>query len=237
MKEWTIIRKTITQSTNDDAIAYSEHACCEKFIILAEQQLKGRGRRGRCWLGEKGNLFVSLGLVYPLERCGDLAFVTSLAIVKTILALSPQEDIKIKWPNDVLIRNNKISGILIEKGAQDYLIIGIGINIASSPELDNVVYGATSLKDINISISRHDFLKLMINNFDLLMAENIRCGFASIRNKWIQYAAAIGQEIKIMQEQNEKRGIFTDIDDDGRLLLQTDENIEKISAGDIFIIR
>ena len=117
------------------------------------------------------------------------------------------------------------------------LIIGIGINIASSPELDNVVYGATSLKDINISISRHDFLKLMINNFDLLMAENIRCGFASIRNKWIQYAAAIGQEIKIMQEQNEKRGIFTDIDDDGRLLLQTDENIEKISAGDIFIIR
>ena len=237
MKEWTIIHKTITQSTNDDAIVYSKQAGCEKFAVMAEQQSQGRGRRGRNWIGESGNLFVSLGVVYPLSRCGDLAFISSLAVAQTILGLSPQEDIKIKWPNDVLVRNHKISGILIEKGANDYLIIGIGVNIASAPRLDNTTYAATSLQDIDISIGRNNFLERMLNNFDWLMEENICHGFISIRNKLLKYAAAIGKEIKIMQEQTEKRGIFSGIDDNGRLLLQTDDKIEKISAGDVFIIQ
>lgn len=237
MKEWTIIHKTITHSTNDDAIIYSERAEHKKFVVLAEQQTQGRGRRGRNWIGENGNLFASLGIVYPLNRCGDLAFIASLAVAQTILDLSPKEDIKIKWPNDVLVRNHKISGILIEKGANDYLIVGIGVNISSAPSLDNTAYKATSLQDIYISIGCSDFLESLLNNFDLLMEENIRHGFAPIRNKWLKYAAAIGKEIKIMQEQTTKKGIFSGIDDNGRLLLQTDDKIEKISAGDVFIIQ
>ena len=237
MKEWTIIHKTITHSTNDDAINYSEQAEHKKFVVLAEQQTQGRGRRGRNWIGENGNLFASLGIVYPLNRCGDLAFIASLAVAQTILDLSPKEDIKIKWPNDVLVRNHKISSILIEKGANDYLIVGIGVNISSAPSLDNTAYKATSLQDIYISIGCSYFLESLLNNFDLLMEENIRHGFATIRNKWLKYAAAIGKEIKIMQEQTTKKGIFSGIDDNGRLLLQTDDKIEKISAGDVFIIQ
>ena len=237
MKEWNIIQKDITSSTNDDAIAYSEHAQGKKFVVLAEQQINGRGRRGHSWIGKKGNLFASLGIVYPLSQCGDLAFIISLAITQTILELSPQTDVTIKWPNDVLVRNDKISGILIEKGANDHLIIGVGVNIVSAPCLDNTTYKATSLKDINIFIECHDFLKKMINNFDRLLEENIQHGFAPIRNRWLKYAAGIGKEIKIMQEQTEKRGIYYGIDDKGWLLLQKDDKIEKISAGDVFIIK
>lgn len=236
MKEWKRIYKQITSSTNDDAIAYSAQALGESFIITANKQYKGRGRRGRSWIGQEGNLFASLGLVYPLAKCGDLAFITALALTSSILVFSPSEDIKIKWPNDVLIRGSKISGILIEKGHNDYLIIGIGVNISSFPQLQGVNYSATSLHHIGITTTCEDFLEVLIKNFSFWLHQYDVLGFAPVRQEWLKYAVGIGTEIKIMQERTEKRGIFYGIDDTGLLLLKKNEKIEKISAGDIFIL-
>ncbi len=236
MIEWTYIHKQITSSTNDDAIEYSAHAQGESFVITANQQYNGRGRRGRSWIGQEGNLFASLGIVCPLTKCGDLAFITALALTYSILNLSSQEDIKIKWPNDVLVRGAKISGILIEKGHNDYLIVGVGVNISSFPQLQGVNYSATSLHNIGITTTCEDFLDVFIKQISFWFQQYTMLEFAFIRQEWLKYAIGIGTEIKIMQEQNEKRGIFYGIDDTGLLLLKKDDKIEKISAGDVFIL-
>ena len=122
MKDWKWIDLPETGSTNDEARKYSAVAGGGKFVITAVRQNNGRGRRGRSWVGMEGNLFMSLGIEVPLAWPGQLIFIVTLALAQSILKLSPAEDVRIKWPNDVLVRGCKISGILLEKGEGGYVI-------------------------------------------------------------------------------------------------------------------
>ena len=235
MIDWIQIHKPTSISTNDDAINYSLDANGQKFVIFADAQTNGRGRRGRSWIGLKGNLFASLGVSMPLSACGALTFITSLALVQSILSLSPHQQVSIKWPNDVLIKGQKLSGILIEKGKGDYLIVGVGVNIKEIPNSSEVMYPTTSLYQEGVIIDKEDFLDLFLHKFDFLIQEFMQNGFAPIREKWLKYAKGLGDEIRIMQEQTEKRGVFSGVDENGLLLLTRNGKIEKISTGDVFL--
>ncbi len=237
MNEWIKIHNKITTSTNDDAIAYSAKADGTEFVISADQQTKGRGRRGRTWIGLQDNLFMSLGVRFAPYQYAQAVFITSLALARSILYLSPTENVTIKWPNDVLVRRSKVSGILLEKGENDYLIIGVGVNIVSSPPEQEVMYPTISLQDVGISIDKQEFMTLFLNNFSALCQQYAQKGFAPIREEWLTLATGLGEEIRIMQEQTEKRGIYSGVDDNGLLLLDNNGKIEKISAGDVFVIK
>ena len=226
MNNWEIIKLSCVDSTNDEA-----KKCCyriqeDKFAIIADKQNNGRGRRGRSWVGLEGNLFCSLGIKCPLEKSGELVFVTSLALVNTIL--------KIKWPNDVLLNGAKISGILLEAGSNEVMIVGIGVNIVAKPETNIANYPIGCLADMGIKTDKVSFLNRLLENFDT--KENLwkSNGFAAIKQQWLKFVKGLGEKIVIQQEKNNKEGIFVGIDDCGALLLKANDKIEKIYAGDIF---
>ena len=219
MKDWKWIDLPETGSTNDEARKYSAVAGGGKFVITA---------------GMEGNLFMSLGIEVPLAWPGQLIFIVTLALAQSILKLSPAEDVRIKWPNDVLVRGCKISGILLEKGEGGYVIAGIGVNIAAAPDLPGQSYSAVSLCEAGILTERVEFLKLYLSCFDELWDKWRNEGFLPLREMWLSLAAGLRTEIKIVQEQTEKRGIFSGVDENGLLLLERNGKIEKISAGDVF---
>ena len=137
-----IIHYESIDSTNLEAHRYLEKNSVSKPTwLIAEQQTSGRGRMGSSWVSTKGNLFSTLiyPIVWDLKILPMLSCLVALAVHETIsYYINSTNKIEIKWPNDILVNNAKISGVLIENVLSDkkkHSIIGIGINVVSSPQL------------------------------------------------------------------------------------------------------
>ena len=135
-----------------------------------------------------------------------------------------------KWPNDVLLNDAKVSGMLLEKGSGEYMVVGIGVNIKQSPQGAEMLYPATSLQAAGIDTSADEFLQKYLPIF----AENIRKNPADLRREWLQNAKGTGERITVRQNDKELCGIFGGIDENADLLLETAEGSIKILAGDVF---
>ena len=140
----------IVNSTNDSAIQIIKNTNNKTGIVIAEKQIKGRGQYGRKWSSSKGNLFVSI--FFPVDKIKlslkDLTKVNCF-LVKKLLSNFYKGKITIKNPNDLLINNMKISGILQEtlsKSDKTFIIVGIGINLIKSPSIKG--YLTTNLFDL-----------------------------------------------------------------------------------------
>ena len=229
---WYWQDKEETGSTNDDAKILSACPPAEKFVATAVRQNAGRGRRGRSWIGLDGNLFMSLGVKQELKDLGQLVFVVSLSLADVIAGLGAE--VKIKWPNDVLVGGGKISGILMENGENGYIIIGIGVNITDAPRLSTLLYRSASLKENGIEIDRLDFLRMYLKKFDENRNIWHKDGFENIRRRWLQMAKGQGEDIRVVTEKGEECGVFAGVDNNGLLLLQKGDIVQKIYAGDVF---
>jgi len=140
----------IVNSTNDLAIQIIRNTNNKSGIVIAEKQKKGRGQYGKKWTSFKGNLFVSIFFPINMIKLSlkDLTKVNCL-IVKKLLSSFYKSKIFIKKPNDLMINNMKISGILQEKlskSDETFIIVGIGINLIKSPLIKN--YLTTNLFDL-----------------------------------------------------------------------------------------
>lgn len=221
------------ESTNDEI---KKLPVFEKPVVIsAVCQTKGRGRRGHIWQEKTGNLYFTFSLNIAVADLSRYVCLIGLSLAKTVQSLSSESVIKIKWPNDVFLNNKKISGILLENIKNDLWAIGIGVNIASSPEISNAVYQAGSLKENGIILDRTDFLRYYLKNF----VEDLRLyqekGFAPLKEQWLSLAMNLNKEITIRNENVEKTGVFLTLDDNGYLLLKTNKGTERIIAGDLFI--
>lgn len=235
--KWFWEDKNTTESTNDDAFLLSKEAKQDFFIISAKEQTKGRGRRGRQWISLAGNLFFSQGFKANLKELGQLVCLSSLSLYEVIKETLPsQYQVNLKWPNDVLIDNNKVSGMLLEKGENNYLIIGIGVNICEAPQSAELLYPVTSLKAKGINIDRLTFLRSYINKFDNNYEIWQKSGFSPIKTSWLNAVKGINDKVCVHTASEKIQGIFTGIGDNGELLLQTEKEKQKIYAGDVFYI-
>lgn len=227
-----------TQSTNDDVKKICEQASPrQQFVVTAQRQSNGRGRRGRNWVSLEGNLFVSFGLEIELKNLGQMIFVVGLSLLEAIKDIAPALEVSLKWPNDVLVNGRKVSGILLEKAAGDYLVIGVGVNIVTAPDIQDLLYPAISLKEVGVVTERISFLKKYISFLDANLAEWKSKGFAPIKERWLKYAKNLGAMIKVHTEKDDKIGEFVNVDENGILLLATESGIEKIYAGDVFYLK
>ncbi|MGM0561986.1 MAG: biotin--[acetyl-CoA-carboxylase] ligase, partial [Pseudomonadota bacterium] len=136
---YRLVQFSAVGSTMDEARRLAEEGAEDGTLVWAQEQTKGRGRQGRDWSSPTGNLYLSLVLRPECEpsQAVQLGFVTALAIGDAIGAVSPPVNVTYKWPNDVLLNNGKVAGILMEtrsraEGGIDHLILGCGINIASA---------------------------------------------------------------------------------------------------------
>lgn len=213
--------------------------------ILALDQTQARGRRGRKWHFPKGNFAATL-VMRPRGSPDIIAlrsFTASLALYDTLIAIGVRpETISLKWPNDVLLNGGKLAGILLESAGTGpgltHLAIGIGVNLAAAPDLEQVETGATRpvslLSDAGISIPPEIFCAHLATCFAARETQFTRYGFAPIRTAWLDRAARIGETITARMMQTERSGIFETVDAAGHLVLKTPQGRETISAADIF---
>ena len=228
-------------STNVEALALARGGEPGSLWLTARQQTAGRGRRGSRWISAPGNLFATLLLrdPAPAEDAPQLSFVAALAVHDAIARRAPTlpARLELKWPNDVLLGNAKLAGILIESeiaGEKFAVAIGIGVNCAHHPA--QTVFPATDLAAAGVAISATDlFTALSVTMMRRLDQWRGGKGFATIRSDWLKRAMGLGGEMLVRLPEREVTGRFEALDDRGRLLLRVaDGSLQHITAGDVF---
>jgi BirA family transcriptional regulator, biotin operon repressor / biotin---[acetyl-CoA-carboxylase] ligase len=232
-------------STSDEAKRIALRGLMGEFLIWTHYQKNGRGRCGKKWQSGVGNLTFSI-LMRPkiqLMQASQLVFVVGCVLRKVISDLSNNHlDIKYKWPNDLMINDHKIAGILLEakqntvNNLTDWIIIGVGVNIQDYPELNNAYYQATSLSDcgmINIDSGTiiDKFMNLFLEYYNRWYHE----GFEWVRDLWVDNAYKLDKPVAVMTGNERVCGIFKNINIDGMMELElADGSIKNISAGEVF---
>lgn len=229
------------QSTNDDAFRLGDETGAERLFVTAKRQLAGRGRRGRPWISEEGNLYASLfqRCPAPIEKCAELSFVAALSLQQALATALPEhvEKFALKWPNDVLLNDAKIAGLLLEaRGEGDTLsiVIGMGVNCLHSPK--DTPYPATNLKQHSINLKPDALFALLkhrlLKNVELWSKG---CNFSIIRKQWLERAVGLGEPIIVRLDNDQFEGTFQDLDDEGHLVLGLSRGkVKRITAGDVF---
>jgi BirA family biotin operon repressor/biotin-[acetyl-CoA-carboxylase] ligase len=227
-------------STSDEAKRFARDGAEEGLIVWAKTQTAGRGRRGRVWVSPPGNLHMSL-VLRPHCRAGvaaQLGFVAALGMAAALRELAPGVAIRCKWPNDLLANGKKIAGILLESEmvageCPDFVVIGIGVNLTSSPE--NTRYPTTSLTKEGIDgIASEIALARFVRCFATWLDAWQKDGFAPIRDAWLSQAVGLGEPIQVRLERDTLDGRFLDLADDGALMLGTLGGSRRIAAGEVF---
>ena len=231
---WTIKYFEQTSSTNDEAKKLVSQIK-QKCIVIASKQNSGRGRRGRIWISQEGNLFVSFAFEAKLSEIGKLVILSAVTVFNVIKKFALSQNVKIKWPNDILVDGKKISGILFEKADGNFWIMGIGINVVSSPQNIDGKYETISLKGLGIDVNVQEVFENLVLAFDEQMVVYQQFGFDKIKQMWVDNAFNLGNSVTIRQEKEDKEGIFCGIGDNGELLLKINEETEKIIVGDLLL--
>lgn len=221
-------------STNSEAIRIAQTSCPhEHYVLLAKHQTQSRGRTTKTWYSSQGNLHSTILLYHNIDSqyISQLSFVTAVAVHNTIVALASKRinNITLKWPNDVLINNKKVSGILIES-IKNYLIIGVGINIIVSPI--NVEQEITNLSAEGITIlNPEEILEIYITNFEKYFNIWKNQGFNKIKQYWLKRSSyKLGEKITINDGNSKITGAFMGLEIDGAIKLQ-------LPSGEIYIGR
>jgi BirA family transcriptional regulator, biotin operon repressor / biotin---[acetyl-CoA-carboxylase] ligase len=228
-------------STNEEALARARRGEAGPLWIMAERQTAGRGRRGRSWVSEPGNLYATLLVSDPAppDRVAELSLVAALALADAVGEVAPTlgARLALKWPNDLLLDGEKLAGILIEGESVDarlVVAIGIGVNCAHHPP--DTAYPATSLAAAGLAVAPARLLEALSRTLVARLAQWQRgAGFAAIRTDWLARAANRGEDIRVTVGEEEWIGRFEGIDQAGRLVLHTgDGAMRTVTAGDVW---
>jgi BirA family biotin operon repressor/biotin-[acetyl-CoA-carboxylase] ligase len=232
-----IIYHPALTSTMDVARAEAKRGAVEGTIIVADEQIAGRGRLQRVWLSPSGNIALSVILRPTLPCLPSLTMLASLAVAHSIEAVTALKP-RLKWPNDVLIGGKKVCGILIESNARsdkvDYAIIGIGINVNLRLEdYPEILPIATSLShELKKEVSRLNLLRHLLVEIEKLYLA-ISAG-QSIFEEWRDSLVTIGKKVRVKSGDAVQEGIAESVTPDGSLLLRRpDGTLSKILAGDV----
>jgi BirA family biotin operon repressor/biotin-[acetyl-CoA-carboxylase] ligase len=232
-----------TESTNSEALKLAKFTDNPTFVI-AKKQTNGRGRLDGRWSDPNGNFSGSI-LIKIDEDLQSLAlrsFVAALSVFDAIdQKIGKEHELVIKWPNDLLLNGKKICGILLETrnfGTVSALVIGIGVNLLSSPNLDKTqnitIKPGSILGETGIRLDPIDFSELIADQYALRENQFRTMGFSKIREIWMDRAAKLGKTITARTPNFEICGIFDSIDEKGQLILITNGEKKKISAAEIF---
>ncbi|MDD5130025.1 MAG: biotin--[acetyl-CoA-carboxylase] ligase [Candidatus Omnitrophica bacterium] len=230
-------------STMDSAMQLGMNAAQSGTLVLAESQVKGRGRLGRSWLSPKyKGIYLSLILRPRISpaACPVLTLMSAVSICEAVKEVTGL-DVQIKWPNDIFIHHKKVAGILTEMNAEvdkvNFVVIGIGLNVNN--DKSSLLPQATSLKAehgdwINRVSLLQEILRKIESNYFLLEDR----GAQEIIHKWRNFALTLGTRVKVYYQNKHIEGQATDIDQDGCLLIRKDSGlIQKVSSGDVIACR
>jgi BirA family biotin operon repressor/biotin-[acetyl-CoA-carboxylase] ligase len=259
MKETTFVKKTVEfskklhsdivkkllvyetlDSTNSTAKELARAGINEGTIVIAQKQNKGRGRFERIWESPEGGVYLSFILRprIPVEKASILPLVAALAVSKTIGSYGLR--VSIKWPNDVLVNEKKIAGILLESEVNEhtinYVVVGIGINlnVAINNLPSEIRTRSTSMiSELGHPLDYYEFLTAFFKQFEVFYALFINQQYERIIAEWKTSTDTLGKTILVHTSAETIKGIAFDVDQLGFLLLKTENGeIRKILSGD-----
>ncbi|MFL6720468.1 MAG: biotin--[acetyl-CoA-carboxylase] ligase [Sphingomonas sp.] len=218
-----------TGSTNTDLIADGD--AVEGDWLVALEQVAGRGRQGRSWLSAPGNFFgstlVQLGENDPAAQTLSLA--AGLALVEAIDVAAPAQPLMLKWPNDVMLRDGKLAGILLERSG-DRVAVGFGVNLAIAPALADRRGAA-----LGGAVAPQAFAPLLAASFARLLGLWRRSEPGLLAQAWLARAHPAGTPLTVHSSSEEiVSGRFDGIEADGALRLRRDDgSLAIVRAGDV----
>lgn len=239
---FTILAYGPVESTQEEAKRLAADGAADGTVVWAESQSAGRGRRDRQWNSPPGNLYASL-ILRPRETAAtaaQLSFVTALALADAIVLNGPPDlPLTLKWPNDILVADRKVAGILLESSARpdaglDWLIVGTGVNITTAPTGTKMPAGAL----VEAGISRLTPDRLLgdyLAAFSGWRSRWMASGFEPVRTAWLARAKGVGGAISVRLSDGSAYGRFETLDENGALVLRHDDGSRRrIAAGDVY---
>jgi BirA family biotin operon repressor/biotin-[acetyl-CoA-carboxylase] ligase len=207
---------------------------------VAEYQQAGRGRRGRKWFSPFGsNLYLSM--YWKLEQGPAAAMGLSLVIgiiMAEVLQKLGAADVRVKWPNDLYLKDRKLAGILVEltgkTGDAAHLVIGAGINLRMrEPSADSIDQGWINLQEAGVNIDRNQLTATLLTELRLALRQFEIDGLAPFISRWRNLDNFIDRPVKLLIGEQEIHGIERGIDQQGALLLEQDGVIKPYIGGEI----
>ncbi|MDD6490008.1 MAG: biotin--[acetyl-CoA-carboxylase] ligase [Clostridia bacterium] len=229
-------------STNEEVKRLANSGEESGLIVAAEEQTAGKGRLGRVWKSDNGGLYFTL-LIRPELPPSAIASITLAAGYAVCLAIRDYTgcDAKIKWPNDVIIGNKKVCGILTEMAAQsdqiDYVAIGIGINVNHTEFPEEISQKATSLLiETGKKIDRNPFFKCVIQKLDEVISSFLFSFSLEDVQSFKSLCATLGRKVSVQRSGKTIEGTACDINADGELIIKdyTGKNI-CINSGEVTV--
>lgn len=232
-------------STNTIASEFAEKGIGEGVVIVADSQQKGRGRLNRCWISPPGvNIYMSI-ILRPKIKPKDATLITIMAAIACVTALRKVTGLNatIKWPNDLMVSDKKIGGILTELKKDPegmiFAIVGIGINVNMDTFPEDLKDTATSVKNETGTLySRAVITAEILNEIDhwYKILKEMKKGI--LLSEWQKLTSTLGKEVMVTVGKETFTGLAESIDDEGMLILRLPSGIlRKISAGDLKVLR
>jgi BirA family biotin operon repressor/biotin-[acetyl-CoA-carboxylase] ligase len=234
-------------STNVTAMDLAQQNAPEGTVVLTEQQLRGRGRGARSWHSPPGvGVYCSIVLRPELSPTKTmlLTLMTAVAIAKAV-ALETNLSPRIKWPNDILINDKKVAGILLESKVEgagvEHAIVGFGINVNhTSADLPKELLLAASSLFIELGelVDRSKLLSKILTEIEYLYEGLQQGDVATILEEWRRSSATLGRHVRISQRGELRDGIAVDVTEEGALLVRVEQDsLITVHAGDIEHLR
>jgi len=212
-------------STMDVAFQLGVEGACEGTVVCAESQTKGKGRLGRHWSSPKSKGIYMSVILRPQLTPADVAQLTLLSAVAVCEAIEKQCGVaaKIKWPNDILVDNKKIAGILTELSAEmdrvRFVVIGCGINVNTS--LSQLPPKATSIKnETGQKFSRVALVQEILLSLERWVERLGAQGFKPVVKRWKKLSSTLGQLVRVVDQSGDIEGEAVDLDDNGGLIIR-----------------
>ena len=227
-----------TGSTNDDARSLARAGAEEGTVVLASRQTAGRGRLGRTWESPDGGAYFSAVLRPPVSpsEVASLALAAALGIAEGLEALGVVPTVK--WPNDVLAGGGKVAGVLLEMSAEadrvDWVVIGVGVNVRRPADLDARAAGATYLRDV-ADDSVPAVVAALLDGIASAYRRWVDGGFPALQNGYESRLALLGAPVRVSGLDGVVRaeGIARGVDDQGRLLVESERGVVAVVAGEV----
>ena len=228
-------------STNSEAMARARSGEGGPMWFVTTEQTAGRGRRHRAWIAPRGNLAASVLETVDVAPsiAATLGFAAGLALEAALrdVAGPGLTGFSLKWPNDVLVGQAKLSGILLEAqaltGGRLAVVVGMGTNVVAAPE--GMPIPATSLKALGLQVRAEALFAALSDSWAECRAiwDQGR-GFGEIRRRWLALAAGLGQPVAVHTGTATVSGIFDTIDETGCMIVRTSSgNSVPVAAGDV----
>lgn len=242
-RPWPIVRFDEIDSTNEEARRRTASGDFGPCWITARKQSAGRGRLGRDWESPEGNLFATALFEFdrPLTEAALVCFSAGLAVIDAVRALGMDAgELRLKWPNDVLVNEAKLAGILIETGqvhGKLWMAAGFGVNVATAPKRADRETACLAWLPGGAGKTAEALLAGLDMVFRRRVAGLLSSGFEPTRADWLEKAAHTGRRVELNPISGRITGVIEGLGEDGALILRLDDGTTThVRAGEISLL-